>query len=174
LNKEKLLRELGCNFITFEAPTKPPTKIFNKFYWWRRFETHKPLSKHKSFEEKFNNGDFDYSPYAAQIQYEYQWMVDEIIKLRKNQKDNQNELENEIKKSYIGRINKLSLDFEKDEFNRLEYLKKNLRRFHKGTEDQVNDFIENYAQGTIMEIYNQYRKWLLTQNKLINAIFENF
>ena len=121
-----------------------------------------------TFEQKCNNGVFDYSPYSTLIKNEFDLLSKNISNIENLQ------IKREIELFHYKIINKLSEKFSKDEFNRLESLKKNLRKYFKGTEDQVNYFLENIAQGVINELPNQYKKWLLTQNKLINCILNNF
>jgi len=53
-------------------PTPPkPNKTYNKFFWWRRYQEHKPLSKMASIWDKAKNGDYDVTPYYKQREYEF-------------------------------------------------------------------------------------------------------
>lgn len=172
--KDDILKELGY-LVTFKAPQKPPHKIKNKFYWWRRYNPHQNLSKYVTFDKKVENGDFDYSPYAAQSQYEQQWMVDDIIKVRNNdQIEDKREAEREIQTSYNKRIIKLDNDFLKDEFNRLDYLKSCLKKQYGGTQEQIDYFLFEVAVGELKELPLQYKAWLIQQNPLVSCIFSNF
>jgi hypothetical protein len=143
------------------APAKPKWNGANKFYWWRRFPIHKTLHKYSPLEEQIDNGDFDYTPYAKHIKYEYYWMAEEILALRKQnfKPDLLREKEDEIKSSYFKRLKHLNEDMMKDEFGRMEHFKNILRTHKGGTKDDVNEFIETY-EGTLHETLVDYPKWL--------------
>ena len=161
LTREDILKEYNM-YISFEAPPKPPTLNFNKFYWWRRYPVSKPLDKHYSFISKINHGDFDYSPYAFQISYEKQWLVDEVVKLR-NTIQNWGvlkEKENELRSICNKRIRKLQDDFEKDERERMNSFKEHLKKEYGGNKEQISEFIENSAEGTLLEVVEQYKTHL--------------
>ena len=155
-----ILIELGADPNT-KAPQKPKWNGANKFYWWRRFPIHKTLHKYSPLEEQIDNGDFDYTPYAKQIQYEYYWMAEEILELRKQnlRKDILREKEDDIKSSYFKRLKHLREDMMKDEFERIEDFKNILRSHKGGNKEQVKEFIENF-DGTLHEVLVEYPKWL--------------
>lgn len=76
-----ILKELGFNH-KIKVPQKPKWNGANKFYWWRRFPIHKDLHKYQPLQNKIDNGDFDYTPYAKHIDYEHYWMAEEILAIR--------------------------------------------------------------------------------------------
>ena len=72
---KEVLQEFNPTF-GIKAPAKPPKmKKFNVFYWHRRYATHKFLPDREHIWNKCKNGDFEYSPYAKYINYEYWWMA---------------------------------------------------------------------------------------------------
>ena len=58
------------------------------FYWWRRFRTHKSLPYKSPLIDKIKNGDFDYSPYFQQAEWELHWMKDEQKEFIQNYQGN--------------------------------------------------------------------------------------
>lgn len=160
-----ILIELGYNH-KIKAPQKPKWNGANKFYWWRRFPIHKDLHKYKPLEEKINNGDYDYTPYAKHIDYEHYWMAEEILAIRNQnlRSDIRREKEDEIIVSYTKRLKHLREDMMKDEFNRINDFKEALRCHLGGTKDLINEYIEE-AEGTLLEVASHYPKWL-EQRKL--------
>ena len=53
-------------------PTPPkPNKTYNRFFWWRRYQEHKTLSKMASIWDKAKNGDYDVTPYYKQRENEF-------------------------------------------------------------------------------------------------------
>jgi len=155
---QNILDYLGYK-VTVEVPAKPPHRGNNKFYWWRRYPIHKELHKYQPIEDKIKNGDFDYSPYWTQIQYEYYWLAEAILKA-KSEKEWCVEKEREIRTIYSKRINKLSEDAVKDEFERLETFKRNLKTHYGGKQEEVNNFVDTF-EGSLEEcalFYKLYKK----------------
>lgn len=176
LTKEDILKEFNMN-ATFEAPPKPPRMNFNKFYWWRRYPTSKPLDRNQDFVEKINHGDFDYSPYAFQISYERYWLAEDVIKLRSANYSYETlkEKESELRTMHNKRVQKLQDDFEKDERERMESFKEHLRKEYGGTKEQITEFIENEAEGTLLEVVKQYETHLRNKkNEKIDKLFSIF
>ena len=154
VTREDILKEFNIN-VSFEAPPKPTPLNFNKFFWWRRYPVSKPLDKHYSFISKINHGDFDYSPYWTQVQYEYYWLAEAILKA-KGEKEWCVEKEREIRTIYSKRINKLSEDAAKDEFERLETFKRSLKTHYGGKQEEVNNFVDTF-EGSLEECVLFYK-----------------
>lgn len=141
-----------------DLPKRPTYKWGNKFYWWRRFPPHSPLHKYKPIVEQIQNGDFNYSPYWSQSNWEEYWMCEDIYNLRKNGDERQESLyyqEDHIIKIARRRIKRLREDAMKDEYNRMESLKKRLKKLYGGEEDFTNKFILNF-EGTLEDIILKY------------------
>ena len=77
-------------YIEWEKTYNPlppkPNKTYNRFFWWRRYQDHKPLSKMAPIMDKAKNGDYEMSPFWKQIQYEHWCENQEIKKLQKEYK----------------------------------------------------------------------------------------
>lgn len=167
---EQVLKEFNPIF-GIEAPPKPAKLAkFNVFYWHRRYQTHKPLGAKARIDEKMKNGDFEYSPYAKYINYEYWWMAEEIAEIRNSSFTAETKWEKERNaiKMYNRRIENLRKDFERDERERMDSLQYSLRHWIGGTKEQVRTFIYEHAEGTTEELINQYKTWLknLPENDL--------
>jgi len=167
---EQVLKEFNPTF-GIEGPEKPPKMAkFNVFYWHRRYPTHKPLKSKARIDEKIKNGDFEYSPYAKYINYEYWWMAQEVAEIRNSSFTAETKWEKERNaiKMYNRRIENLRKDFERDEKDRMDSLQYSLRYWFGGTIEQVRDFIYNHAEGTTEELINQYKTWIksLPENDL--------
>lgn len=141
--------------VTVDVPAKPPHRGNNKFYWWRRYPIHKELHKYQPIEDKIKNGDFSYSPYWTQVQYEYYWLAEAIVKA-KGEKEWCIEKEREIRTIYAKRINKLSEDAMKDEFERLEAFKNDLRTRYGGSREEVDTFVNEF-EGSLDECVTFYK-----------------
>ena len=151
-------------YTTGKAPKKP-AKLpkFNVFYWHRRYSTHKFLKSNASIMDKCKNGDFEYSPYAKYIEYEYWWMAEEIAEIRNSDHtfETKQEKERDIRSSYNRRLKNLRNDFQRDENDRLQNLKDSLRKTFGGTKILVEEFINEYAAGTTDEVIRQYCHFLI-------------
>lgn len=151
-------------YTTCKAPKKP-AKLpkFNVFYWHRRYPIHKFLKSNASILDKCKNGDFEYSPYAKYIEYEYWWMAEEIAEIRNSDHtfETKQEKEREIRLSYNKRLKNLRNDFQRDENERLQNLKDSLRKTYGGTKVLVEEFINNHATGTTDEVIRQYCHFLI-------------
>lgn len=151
-------------YTTGKAPKKP-AKLpkFNVFYWHRRYPMHKFLKSNASILDKCKNGDFEYSPYAKYIEYEYWWMAEEIAEIRNSDYtfETKQEKERDIRSSYNRRLKNLRTDFQRDENDRLQNLKDSLRKTYGGTKLLVEEFINEYATGTTDEVIRQYCHFLI-------------
>lgn len=156
MNKDvkEVLDYLGYK-ITVDVPAKPPHRGNNKFYWWRRYPIHKELHKYQPIEDKLANGDFNYSPYWTQVQYEQYWLAEAIVK-EKSGKEWCVEKEREVRTIYAKRINKLSEDAMKDEFERLHAFKLDLKRQYGGKQDDVSEFVDKF-EGSLEECVLFYK-----------------
>jgi hypothetical protein len=113
--------------------------------------------------DKCKNGDFEYSPYAKYIEYEYWWMAEEIAEIRNSDHtfETKQEKERDIRSSYNRRLKNLRNDFQRDENDRLQNLKDSLRKTFGGTKILVEEFINEYAAGTTDEVIRQYCHFLI-------------
>ena len=142
-------------------PTPPkPNKTYNKFFWWRRYQEHKTLSKMASIWNKVKNGDYDVTPYYKQREYEFWFEEQEIAKYKANYTgfhENIDWQERQITKLYWERRKRLLNDAERDELNRWTTFVKDVKINFGGTEEQIKDMFESF-EGTITEFLEAYRE----------------
>ena len=141
-------------------PTPPKsTKTYNKFFWWRRYQEHKSLPNPNRAMAKALNGDYDYSPYWKQIQYEHWFEEQEINKFKSTytgSHENINWHERQISKLFYARRERLLKDAEKDEVNRLNSLFKDMRKEFGGNEEDIKEKFYVF-EGTIPEFIEAYK-----------------
>ena len=142
-------------------PTPPKsTKTYNKFFWWRRYQEHKSLPNPNHVMAKALNGDYDYSPYWKQIQYENWFEEQEINKFKTNYTGSHEDInwhERKISKLYYARRERLLKDAEKDEANRLDLLFKDMKKEFGGNEEDIKERFYVF-EGTIPEFIETYKK----------------
>lgn len=166
---EEVLKEYHPLSVCEPAPPKPPKMAkFNVYYWHRRYPTHKALKDRARIDEKLKNGDFEYSPYAKYLNYEYWWMAEEIVEVRNSDKSHEfkKDAEMEIYRDYKRRFDNLRKDFERDEKDRMDSLLYSLQYYFGGRKEQVKQFVYELAEGTTEDIIKQYPKWIQNQNNL--------
>ena len=142
-------------------PTPPkPNKTYNKFFWWRRYQEHKFLSKMASIIDKAKNGDYDVSPYWKQYKWEYWFEEQELTKFRATYTGSYEDIdwqERQIIKMYWERRKRLLNDAERDEHNRWQLFLKDLKTNFGGTEEEIKDMFETF-QGTLIEFIQAYKE----------------
>ena len=142
-------------------PTPPkPNKTYNRFFWWRRYQEHKTLSKMASIWDKVKNGDYDVTPYYKQREYEFWFEEQEIDKYKANYSGSYQDLgfqERQISKLYWQRRKRLLNDAERDELNRWVTFVKDVKTNFGGNEEQIKDMFESF-EGTITEFLEAYRE----------------
>ena len=142
-------------------PTPPkPNKTFNKFFWWRRYQEHKTLSKYCPIVDKIKNGDYDVSPYWKQREWEFWFEEQEINKFKSNYTGSHENIgwqERQITKLYWERRKRLLNDAERDELNRWTAFVKDIKSNFGGTEEQIKDMFESF-EGTLLEFVEAYKE----------------
>tara|TARA_R110001592_G_scaffold39992_4_gene131505 strand:- start:671 stop:1153 length:483 start_codon:yes stop_codon:yes gene_type:complete len=132
-------------------PKKPTHRKSTPFYWWRRFKTHQFLPTKTSLYNKIENGDFEYSPFFEQANWELKWMEEEQKEFTKNYKgwNIMNDiLYLDIEKRARKRYNKLFEDGMQDEFDRMDKLVKGLAKEFKLNIEVIKDIIEEFGDTT--------------------------
>ena len=141
-------------------PTPPkPNKTYNKFFWWRRYQEHKFLSKMASIWDKAKNGDYEVSPYWKQREWENWFEDQEVEKYRKEYKGSLEDRgwgERQVSKLFWERRKRLLIDAERDEKNRWDMLVKDLKTCFGGDEDTIKAMFESF-EGTMTEFIDAYR-----------------
>lgn len=138
-----------------KVPKKPSGRRALPFYWWRRYKTHKPLPSKYPLLQKIQNGDFKYSPFFQQAEWELHWMKDEQEEFIKNYQGREPELDYlymEIELRTRKRYNKLIEDAFKDENDKLTKLVDGLKKVFKMSKDEIRDIMSEFG-GTTEELY---------------------
>jgi hypothetical protein len=134
---------------------------YNKFRWWTKGKTHRPLKADAPLLLKIRNGDFDYS-----------YMFSEAIEMRETQHkvyqqaydnyggtDERNRIQAALEASQMKRVKALKLEFEanRDENMILYKLRSELtKEFGK---DLWNKAMErSRGKGTLEDLYMWYKK----------------
>jgi hypothetical protein len=140
-----------------KIPKKPSARKSSPFYWWRRFPT-PSYPKTKQIRDRIKNGEFDSSPYVQQVEWEKEWMKQEIEEETQHYQNISSivfydEVVRPVSKIYNKRIKHLTEDSWKDEDKRLHLFVRALKKEFMLSEDVVFDFLSNF-EGTIQECYN--------------------
>ena len=137
---------------------------YNAYRWWRMYESkNKPLCKYKSLRERIANGDFEFSHYYLQAL----WVEHDINDLEIQYKDDPAVF---VEKSSVLRARRKRLyeDYERDESEKMNELKKSLLANFQISKEQLEKVMEEFG-GTTLELY-----FHLDDNyKIIPSEFDN-
>jgi len=136
-------------------PIKPSGRRALPFYWWRRYRSHKYLSNKSSLIDKIINGDFEYSEFFKQAEFELHWMRDEQDEFKDNYKGREphkDPLYLAIEIRTIKRYNKLLEDGMKEEFDRTVKLVNGLVKKFKIDKESVKSIMAEF-DGTTEKLY---------------------
>lgn len=121
---------------------------YNQFRWWRRFDQpNKALDKNAPLLSKIQNGDLEFSHYWWQAKYTEMEMNEKFYECIDQQ--------DFIEKTQVDRARRKRLyeDFEKDEAEKLMYIKKEFtKEFRMDEEDYENEVIE--FDGSLEDLYH--------------------
>ena len=137
------------------VPKKPSGRRAMPFYWWRRFKTHKSLPYKSPLISKIKNGDFDYSPYFQQAEWELHWMKDEQKEFIENyhgRDPKQDRLYMDIELRARKRYNKLIEDAFKDENEKLNRIIDEFCKNFKINKENFRDLISKF-DGSLEKLY---------------------
>ncbi len=137
------------------VPKKPTGRRALPFYWWRRFRTHKCLPYKSSLLSKIRNGDFEYSEFYQQAEWELHWMVDEqkeFIENYQGKDPKEDKLYLDIEIRARKRYNKLYADALNDENEKLNKLRDNLSKKFKMEKEDVSKIMSEFG-GTTEKLY---------------------
>jgi len=121
---------------------------YNKFMWWRRFESKtKPLPKGATFLQRIRNGEYEFSHFY------WQWKLSEI-ELNEIFATYNNDHQRLVESNQVdlARRKRLIEDFEKDEASKLDALEKGFLREFVMTKEEYYDHLTNF-DGTTEEFY---------------------
>jgi hypothetical protein len=120
---------------------------YSQFRWWRNYQIPKPLPKNKLMIERIKNGDFETSPYFWCAQY---------VLWEKEDNDNDKSLEPYYQRKrgsmLLTKYEKLMLDFEKDEEERIETFINTFSKSLNVNKETLREEFESY-QGTVLEFF---------------------
>jgi transcriptional antiterminator len=136
-------------------PKKPSGRRAMPFYWWRRFRTHKSLPYRSPLIDKIKNGDFDYSPYFQQAEWELHWMKDEQKEFIQNYQGNdpkQDRLYMDIELRARKRYNKLIEDAFKDENEKLTRITDEFCKNFKINKEDFKNLVSKFG-GSLEKLY---------------------
>jgi len=136
-------------------PKKPSGRRAMPFYWWRRFRTHKSLPYKSPLIDKIKNGDFDYSPYFQQAEWELHWMKDEQKEFIQNYQGNdpkQDRLYMDIELRARKRYNKLIEDAFKDENEKLTRITDEFCKNFKINKEDFKNLVSKFG-GSLEKLY---------------------
>ena len=143
-----MLYETSNRDLVYKEIKKLKPLNYNQFKWWRRFDTKsKPLPKGATFLQRIQNGEYEFSHYF------WQWKLTEIELNDAHEKYNGN-IQIMLEKNVVdlARRKRLIEDFNKDEADRLEALKKGFLREFEITSDDYENSLTNF-DGTTEEFY---------------------
>lgn len=132
-----------------------PNKTYNKFMWWRRYQSRQTMPDKSTFYDKIVNGDFETSDYYYQAEHE-NYLLEDAVKDINHYED---------KVTHIGlfraRHKRLMEDYEKEEAEILRKLKLEFKKVFKISKEDLERIMETF-DGTILELYqyvkNEYNK----------------
>ncbi len=136
-------------------PKKPSGRRAMPFYWWRRFRTHKSLPYKSPLIDKIKNGDFDYSPYFQQAEWELHWMEDEqkeFIEKYQGRDPKQDRLYMDIELRARKRYNKLIEDAFKDENEKLSRISIEFCKKFKINKEDFKNLLSRF-DGSLEKLY---------------------
>lgn len=121
---------------------------YNKFYWWRRFQSSKnPLHKYRRLNEKIANGDYEVSDYHWWVMWENELEKEALVGVSCPDK------QHEIKCLFGERRRRLTADYEKDEAKILESMYKDFKVELGMDKEEVEDEMLQF-DGTLSEFYS--------------------
>jgi len=133
-----------------------PNKTYNKFMWWRRYQSRQTKPDKSTFYDKIVNGDFETSDYYYQAEYE-NYLLEDAVKDIKHYED---------KVSHISmsraRHKRLMEDYQKEEAEILRKLKLEFKKVFKISKEDLERIMETF-DGTTLDLYI-YIKDLVKQN----------
>jgi hypothetical protein len=133
-----------------------PNKTYNKFMWWRRYQSRQTMPDKSTFYDKIVNGDFETSDYYYQAEHE-NYLLEDAVKDIKHYED---------KVSYISmfraRHKRLMEDYQKEEAEILRKLKLEFKKVFKIPKEDLERVMETF-DGTTLDLYI-YIKDLVKQN----------
>lgn len=127
-----------------------PNKTYNKFMWWRRYQSRQTRPENSTFYDKIVNGDYEASDYYYQAEHE-NYLLEDTVKDINHYEDKVSHIS-----MFRARHKRLMEDFEKEEGEILRKLKLEFKKVFKISKDDLERIMETF-DGTTLELY-QYVK----------------
>ena len=129
---------------------------YNCYQWWRRYQSRDTLQNKSPLFDKIKNGDYDFSDYLYQAHHELHLLQDKLDQVKCPEK------RFDITSLFMERYRRLMLDFDKEETQTMEKMKKDFSKTFNISTQELESIMENF-DGTLMELYDH-----LKQNKSKN------
>jgi hypothetical protein len=123
-----------------------PNKTYNKFMWWRRYQSRQTKPDKSTLYDKIINGDFETSDYYYQAEYE-NYLLEDAIKDIKHYEDKVNHIS-----LFRARHKRLMEDYEKEEAEILRKLKLEFKKVFKISKEDLEKIMETF-DGTTLDLY---------------------
>lgn len=133
-----------------------PNKTYNKFMWWRRYQSRQTKPDKSTFYDKIINGDFETSDYYYQAEYE-NYLLEDAVKDIKHYEDKVSHIS-----MFRARHKRLMEDYQKEEAEILRKLKLEFKKVFKIPKENLEKIMETF-DGTTLDLYI-YIKDLVKQN----------
>lgn len=133
-----------------------PNKTYNKFMWWRRYQSRQTKPDKSTFYDKIVNGDFETSDYYYQAEHE-NYLLEDAVKDIKHYEDKVSHIS-----MFRARHKRLMEDYEKEEAEILRKLKLEFKKVFKIPKEDLERVMETF-DGTTLDLYI-YIKDLVKQN----------
>jgi len=145
LSEKNILSQLSSRYYK---------KPYDRFMWWRSYTLkNKPLDKRALFKDKILNGDFEQGPYLLEVELAKHTMN----KKYKEATTTNGEVDFSLWHSNCSidraRIKRLNEDYEKDEKNKLEEVKKGFLLTFKMTGDEYEEEVVNSRADSLIDFY---------------------
>ncbi len=129
-------------------------KPYDRFMWWRSYTLkNKPLDKKASLRDKILNGDFDQGPFLLEIELAKHTINDKWLACMTTNGEPDHGLFHGETSIDRARIKRLREDFEKDETNKLETLKKEMMKLFRMDRETYDDEVVNTSACDLINFY---------------------
>ena len=135
-----------------------PNKTYNKFMWWRRYQSRQTKPENSTFYDKIMNGDFETSDYYYQAEHE-NYLLEDTVKDIKHYDDKVSHIS-----MFRARHKRLMEDYEKEETEILRKLKLEFKKVFKIPKEDLEKIMETF-DGTTLDLYI-YIKDLVKKNNI--------
>lgn len=137
---------LDREFIENQLAKLTPKK-YNRYYWWRRYESSDTLDKKTPLYEKIAHGDYDPSDYLYQLEHEFYLMEDKLKGVKSSDE------QHEIRSLCMERARRLNEDYHKHEQELMAKLVSDFRRTFNIQKDELMAIMQDF-DGTLLELYS--------------------